>query len=189
MIRRAGAPIDPGVSQVTSSSTSIEVRGISMAFSTREGPVRTLSDVSLDVPAGQFVSIVGPSGCGKTTLLRIIAGLLPPSAGSVTVNGSPVRSPLRDVGMVFQNPVLMAWRSAINNILLQVEVRHLDKDAYRSRAMALIESVGLTGFENRYPHQLSGGMQQRVSLCRALIHDPSLLLMDEPRSEERRVGK
>ena len=129
---------------------------------------------------GEFVALVGPSGCGKSTLLKLVSGLIPPSGGVIRVNRQPVRGPTASIGIVFQNPLLMAWRSTLRNVLLQIEIRGLPVADYRATAQELIELVGLEGFEDAYPHQLSGGMQQRVGLCRALIHDPDLLLMDEP---------
>jgi len=136
--------------------------------------------VSFSVGNGEFVSIVGPSGCGKSTLVMLIAGLLPPSRGSIGIGGITVDRPQTNLGIVFQNPVLLAWRRALDNVLLQLEMRDEPIEPYRPRALALLASVGLEGFEQRYPHELSGGMRQRVSICRALIHDPPLLLMDEP---------
>jgi NitT/TauT family transport system ATP-binding protein len=132
------------------------------------------------VAAGEFVSIMGPSGCGKSTLLLIVAGLLPASAGEVRIGGRPVTRPQTEVGIVFQNPVLLDWRTVIRNVLLQVESRRLDVASYRPKAEALLRSVGLAGFEEKYPFELSGGMKQRTAICRALVHDPPLLLMDEP---------
>jgi NitT/TauT family transport system ATP-binding protein len=142
--------------------------------------VTALESVSFDIQAGNFVSIVGPSGCGKSTLLKIISGLLPASSGQVSVGGRPVERPLENVGMVFQAPVLLKWRSVMGNVLLPVEFAKLEVAAYLEKARALIKLVGLAGFEEMYPHELSGGMQQRASLCRALVTDPQLLLMDEP---------
>lgn len=142
--------------------------------------VVALQEVSFSVGEGEFVTVVGRSGCGKTTLLKLTAGLLRPSAGAVQVAGAPVRGPLTNVGIVFQAPVLLAWRRAIDNVLLQVEARKLSVENYRKRALELLDLTGLKGFEERYPSELSGGMQQRVSISRALIHDPPLLLMDEP---------
>jgi NitT/TauT family transport system ATP-binding protein len=142
--------------------------------------VEALVDVSLDVASGEFVTIVGPSGCGKTTLLRILAGLLRPTSGSVRLLGQPVSGPSRDVGVVFQDPVLLPWRTVLENVMLPVQVFGLDRLAYGRRALDLLGLVGLRGFEGKYPHELSGGMRQRVSLARALVHDPALLLMDEP---------
>jgi len=151
-----------------------------MRYRVPGGFVSALEGINLAAAAGEFVTLVGPSGCGKTTLLRIVAGLVPQTGGEVDVNGRPLRGPTRDIGIVFQVPALMAWRSVLDNILLQIEIRRLDVASYRGRALDLIKLVGLSGFEGRYPYQLSGGMQQRVAICRALIHDPSLLLMDEP---------
>jgi NitT/TauT family transport system ATP-binding protein len=139
-----------------------------------------LEDVTFDAGPREFVAIVGPSGCGKSTLLRVIAGLVPPTAGTVTVGGRPVRGPIRDAAMVFQSPVLLPWRRTLDNILFGVEMRGGTRDTWRDRAQALVALAGLDGFERRYPHELSGGMQQRVALCRALLLDPTLLLMDEP---------
>lgn len=160
--------------------TTILVENLSMVFNSNEGAVHALEKVDFGARQGEFFSIVGPSGCGKSTLLRIIAGLLVPTGGGIAVNGSVVVGPTPDVGIVFQNPVLMSWRTILGNVLLQAEVRRLNIKEYRQRAMDLLRMVGLAGFEDRYPYQLSGGMQQRASICRALIHDPSLLLMDEP---------
>jgi len=160
--------------------TTILVEHVSVVFDAGDGAVHALDDVHFDVKRGEFFSIVGPSGCGKTTLLRAIAGLLIPSRGQIRVNGSSVVGPTPNVGIVFQNPVLMAWRTVLDNVLLQAEVRRLNLREYKSRAGQLLKVVGLEGFEAKYPYQLSGGMQQRASICRALIHDPPLLLMDEP---------
>jgi len=146
----------------------------------RDGPVHSLRAVSVDVRAGEFLSIVGPSGCGKSTLLKIVAGLLPASGGDVLLQGSRIVGPPEGIGVVFQSPVLLAWRTVLDNIMLQCEIRGLPREPSRQRALELIQTVGLTGFERKYPWELSGGMQQRVAICRALLHDPSLLLMDEP---------
>jgi NitT/TauT family transport system ATP-binding protein len=154
----------------------VEVRGLRKDF----GANIALTDLSFRVRAHQFVSIVGPSGCGKSTALRIIAGLLRPTAGSVSVWGGLVRGPLADAGMVFQSPVLLPWRSVIDNVLFASEMRGLPAARYRARAQELVELAGLRRFEGHYPHELSGGMQQRVSICRALLLRPRLLLMDEP---------
>ena len=158
----------------------IAVEKVSRVFTSGARPVTALENVSFEIQAGDFVSIVGPSGCGKSTLLKIIAGLLPTSSGSTFVNGKRVDSPLENVGMGFQSPILLKWRSVIANVLLPVEFARLEAKSHRERARALIQLVGLEGFEDMLPHQLSGGMQQRVSLCRALVTDPQLLLMDEP---------
>lgn len=159
---------------------TILVEKLSMIFNARDGAVHALQEVHLEAKQGELFSIVGPSGCGKSTLLRVIAGLLAPTEGRIWVNGSEVAGPTPDVGIVFQNPVLMSWRTVLGNVLLQAEVRGLDLKKYRERALKLMAMAGLSGFEEKYPYQLSGGMQQRASICRALIHDPPLLLMDEP---------
>lgn len=161
-------------------SPLIAVSDVSRVFTSGGTTVTALDHVGFEVQAGNFVSIVGPSGCGKSTLLKIVSGLLAPSSGTVTVHGEPVRAPLENVGMVFQAPILLKWRSVIANILLPVEFARLDIPSHTERTRALIKLVGLEGFDEMYPHQLSGGMQQRVSLCRALVTDPQLLLMDEP---------
>jgi NitT/TauT family transport system ATP-binding protein len=158
----------------------IGIDGVSLVYRTKSTAVQALDRASLAASAGEFVALVGPSGCGKSTLVKLVSGLIPPSGGTIRVNGAPVRGPTPSIGIVFQSPVLMAWRTTLRNILLQIEIRGLDVTKYRATARELIDLVGLTGFEDAYPHQLSGGMQQRVGLCRALIHDPDLLLMDEP---------
>jgi NitT/TauT family transport system ATP-binding protein len=124
--------------------------------------------------------LLGPSGCGKSTLLKLVAGLMPQSGGTIRVKGKLISGPTPSIGIVFQSPLLMAWRTVLQNVLLQIEIRDLDVARYREAALDLIRLVGLDGFENALPHQLSGGMQQRVGLCRALIHDPDVLIMDEP---------
>jgi len=158
----------------------IAIKEVSRVFSGGARPVTALDKISFDIQPGNFVSIVGPSGCGKSTLLKIISGLLPVSSGAVSVAGKQVSGPLENVGMVFQAPVLLKWRSVLGNILLPVEFGKLDVMSHLDKARALIKLVGLEGFEEMYPHELSGGMQQRASLCRALVTDPQLLLMDEP---------
>jgi NitT/TauT family transport system ATP-binding protein len=142
--------------------------------------VHALDNVSLAAADREFVALLGPSGCGKSTLLKLIAGLIPASSGTIRVNGQPITGPTPSIGIVFQSPLLMAWRTVLQNVLLQIEIRDLRVADYRAAARDLIRLVGLDGFEDAHPHQLSGGMQQRVGLCRALIHDPDLLIMDEP---------
>ena len=149
--------------------------------------VRALEGVSLDIPRGATVAFVGPSGCGKSTLLKLIAGLLTTTNGRIVVDGHAVAGPLKNVGMAFQNPVLLPWRTVLDNLLLPLEIlrengdpRAPDRAAWRERALRLLQTVGLAGAEHRQPRELSGGMRQRVSLCRALIHEPALLLLDEP---------
>ena len=170
----------PAVRGMLSGEKFVEVSDVVRVFPTPEGSVRALDGVSFDVREGEFLSIVGPSGCGKTTLAMLIAGLMRPTSGVLAVAGRTVDRPQTSLGIVFQNPVLLAWRSALDNVLLQVEMRGQDPRRHRERALELLNSVGLEGFERRLPHELSGGMKQRVAICRALIHDPPLLLMDEP---------
>ncbi|CAN7340069.1 ABC transporter ATP-binding protein [Variovorax paradoxus] len=158
----------------------IEARGVSKTYQSKDGPVESLKPLDFAIREGEFVSVVGPSGCGKSTLLKMVAGLLPISGGELTLAGKPIKGPQKDVGIVFQSAVLLPWRSVEDNILLQAEMRHLPKAASQARARELMEMAGLKGFEGKYPWQLSGGMQQRASICRALLHDPSVLLMDEP---------
>ena len=173
-------PASPDVAPVQVPAPMIRFDGIAKTYETKEGAVRSLNPVSLDVAPGEFVSIVGPSGCGKSTLLKIAAGLLPATEGRLVVNGKAVDGPPDDIGMVFQSAVLLAWRDVLSNIMLQIEVRKLDRAKYLPRAKALIEMAGLTDFAHKLPWQLSGGMQQRAAICRALVHDPQILLMDEP---------
>ncbi|WDZ92936.1 ABC transporter ATP-binding protein [Nocardiopsis sp. HUAS JQ3] len=158
----------------------VDVHGVDVTFRTRARTVHALSGIDLTVERGEFLTIAGPSGCGKSTLLRVIAGLTATSAGAVTLRGTPVEGPRRDVGFVFQRAALLEWRNARDNILFQAEMRGLPRTWSRRRADELIEMTGLTGFEKAMPFELSGGMQQRVSLCRALLHEPDVLLMDEP---------
>ena len=153
---------------------------VGMTYEAASGPVEALRDISFAVERGELVALVGPSGCGKSTLLRIISGLRPATAGSVFVAGRTVTRPIAEVGMVFQAPVLLRWRSVLDNVLLPAELAGLDARQYRERAGQLLRLVGLAGFEDKLPRELSGGMQQRASLCRALLLDPPLLLMDEP---------
>lgn len=161
--------------------TAVEFVNLRMDYVDERGvPLCALKDINFSASEGEFISLVGTSGCGKTTLLKIAAGLLVPTDGEARIRDKPVRGPTQDVGFVFQSAVLLRWRTILQNILLQSEVRKLDKDEYTRRAHALLELVGLTGFEDKYPYQLSGGMQQRAAICRALLHDPPLLLMDEP---------
>ena len=153
---------------------------VGMTYRADSGPVEALRDISFRVERGELVALVGPSGCGKSTLLRIVAGLRPPSAGAVAVDGRPVRGPIAAVGMVFQAPVLLKWRTVRDNVLLPAELSGLDVARFRARAEALLALVGLAEFGAKLPRELSGGMQQRASICRALLLDPPLLLMDEP---------
>jgi NitT/TauT family transport system ATP-binding protein len=158
----------------------LEISELSKTYVTGDGPLLALERLSLGIREGEFVSIVGPSGCGKSTLMLIAAGLVQASSGSVRISGVPVSAPYADVGIVFQDATLYEWRRVLENVLLPIDIKRLDRARYRPRALELLERVGLKGFEQKYPYQLSGGMRQRVALCRALIHDPALLLMDEP---------
>ena len=158
----------------------IEIDGVTKVYQSADGPVESLKPLSFSIGNGEFLAIVGPSGCGKSTLLKMVAGLLPVTSGQIRVRGATVNGPPDDVGIVFQSPVLLAWRSVLENVMLQIDMRHLGRRAYLPKAAALLELVGLKGFEQRFPWELSGGMQQRASICRALVHDPAVLLMDEP---------
>ena len=158
----------------------ISLKNVSKIFKTKGGIVHALRDVNVEIEENEFVSIVGPSGCGKTTILKIIAGLVQPTTGEVYVRGDKVVNTIQNVGMVFQSPVLLRWRTVLRNVMLPIEIRKINTKTYLEKAKNLIELTGLKGFEDKYPHELSGGMRQRVSICRALITDPDILLMDEP---------
>ncbi len=159
----------------------IDIAHVDKTFITvRNERIHALSDINLKVADREFVTIVGPSGCGKSTLLKILAGLLDMTKGAVVLDGTPVKSPRRDIGIMFQSPVLLPWRTVMQNIMLPVEVQGMPKAKAQDRANALLHMVGLDGFDNKYPMELSGGMQQRAAICRALINDPRILLMDEP---------
>src|SRR5260221_14262224 len=161
---------------------AIDIRDLSLTFSTGDTPVHALADIDLAIKRGEFVSLIGPSGCGKTTLMRIIADLETPSGGSIAVNGvSPAAARLqRAYGYVFQAPALYSWRSVTRNIMLPLEIMGMRTAERKARAVKYLAMVGLAGFERKFPWQLSGGMQQRVSIARALSFEPELLLMDEP---------
>ncbi len=159
---------------------AVQLDDTAVRFRSRKRDVTALRDITLDVAVGEFIAIVGPSGCGKSTLLKLVAGLLQPSSGAVWLRGEHVGGPRHDIGYVFQRAALLEWRSARRNILLQAEMRHMDTARARRRTDELTEMTGLTGFADALPHELSGGMQQRVALCRALLHEPPVLLMDEP---------
>jgi len=165
----------------------VDLRAVSLTYRLGKETTHALADTTLSIEKGEFVAVVGPSGCGKSTIMKLVTGLLPPSGGEVRVSGARVERPIKGVGMAFQNPTLMPWRSTLANILLPMEVvephkrrfrRH--RAEYEARAMKLLQTVGLADFAQRYPWQLSGGMQQRSNLCRALIHEPELLMLDEP---------
>lgn len=159
----------------------VEIEHLNVTFASKRGhSVVAVGDASLTIGQGEFVSIAGPSGCGKSTLLKVVAGLTRATRGSVKLRGSEVTGPRQDIGYVFQRAALLEWRNVRANILLQAEMRGMDRNKANQRADELIAMTGLTGFEKSLPHELSGGMQQRVSLCRALLHEPDVLLMDEP---------
>jgi len=165
----------------TNSNPLIEIRDLSKIYRTRTGEeIQAIGNIACDVREGEFITIVGPSGCGKSTLLKIIAGLLPRTGGSIRIRGSEVRGPTRQIGMIFQNPVLLPWKTVFENVMLPIHVLHLSPEDYVDRARDLIRLVGLQGFENSYPFELSGGMAQRNAIVRALVHDPEILLADEP---------
>jgi NitT/TauT family transport system ATP-binding protein len=156
------------------------VEGLDKIYPSRGGAIVALKDVNLSVAAAKFVSLLGPSGCGKSSLLRCVAGLERPTAGTIVLRGKAVTAPPEDMGIVFQRDVLLDWLSVIRNILLPARIRRQPLDQWRPKAEHLLELIGLEGFANRFPWELSGGMRQRVAICRALLLDPALLLMDEP---------
>lgn len=164
----------------TITGLAVDIRDLAVRFTSKRAQTTALIDITMTVEPGEFVTIVGPSGCGKSTLLKIVAGLVRPTSGTVELMGQRVTQPQKEIGFVFQKAALLEWRGARKNILLQAEMRHLDANAAGRKADQLMELTGLTGFEHALPHELSGGMQQRVALCRALLHEPRVLLMDEP---------
>jgi NitT/TauT family transport system ATP-binding protein len=164
----------------TNGAIKLEAHNVWKVFTRRGQPVEALHDVSVQVGAGEFVSIVGASGCGKTTLLRIVDGLVAPTRGSIRVNGEPVSGPGPDRGFVFQQDALFPWRTILDNVVFGLEVQGKARKVSQERASGLLQLVGLTGFEHLFPHELSGGMRQRANLARALTIDPDVLLMDEP---------
>jgi NitT/TauT family transport system ATP-binding protein len=166
--------------QAAAQSLAVRCRGVFLTYGGRSGQVQALDNISIDIPAGQFLCIVGPSGCGKSSLLGLIAGLRECSAGQVETLGVTVREPVTDLGMVFQKDLLLPWRTSLQNVMLQGEMRDLPAAATEANARHLLALVGLEGFEDKLPHELSGGMRQRCAVVRALVHNPPLLLMDEP---------
>src|SRR6202165_1240448 len=175
--RPPSAVADPGVN----GKCLVRIAGLEKIYRTKDGnDIHALQDINLEIRTAEFISIVGPSGCGKTTLLKILAGILTRSAGEVVMQGRSLSGPSRELGVVFQAPVLLPWRTVLQNVMVPVEIQKRDRAEFEVRARQLIAMVGLSGFESKYPSELSGGMQQRVGICRALVHDPSFLLMDEP---------
>ncbi|NPC58554.1 ABC transporter ATP-binding protein [Caenimonas soli] len=171
----------PTLARVEVAPPVISVGGLNKTYATQGGaPIHALKDIRFDIRQGEFVTVVGPSGCGKSTLLKILAGILRRSSGEVIIGGKPVDGPSRDIGVVFQAPVLLPWRNVLENVLLPADIQRLSRLGAEERARRYIDLAGLAGFEGKYPGELSGGMQQRVGICRALVHEPALLLMDEP---------
>jgi NitT/TauT family transport system ATP-binding protein len=158
----------------------IRFENVSKIYYTKSGAVQACMDVNLDIKQSEFVAVVGPSGCGKTTLLKMVAGLMPHSSGTITIGGKRVTGPQTDVGIVFQDAIMLDWRDVLSNVMLQIDIRNMNHATYQPVAMELLKKTGLAGFEKKKPYELSGGMRQRVSICRALVHDPPLLLLDEP---------
>jgi len=165
----------------------VELKNVSLAYGRGTAAVTAIEDVSLGITKGEFIAVVGPSGCGKSSLMKLISGLHPPASGTLTVEGKAVAGPLKSVGMAFQNSNLLPWRTALENVLLPLEIVEpyrsrfsSEKNSYREKAKDLLGSVGLAGFTDKHPWELSGGMQQRTSICRALIHEPEILMLDEP---------
>lgn len=160
----------------------VEIRGVTHAYRTPQGPLPVLDDLSLAIPEGEFAAVVGPSGCGKSTLTRLIAGLMMPDRGEVWLHGERVKGPRKTVGMAFQNPVMLEWRTILQNVILPLEIvaPTMPRRQKEARARELLALVGLQGFEDKRPSELSGGMRQRASLCRAIVHKPDILIMDEP---------
>ena len=164
----------------TATAAGIVLERVRKVFGEGEEAVIAVDGIDLAVEAGEFVSIVGPSGCGKSTLLRMIVGLTPTTAGSISVFGRPVSGPFTDCGIVFQQPILLDWRNVVDNVLFNIDMRGLDPAAHRARALELLSAVGLADFATKRPYELSGGMKQRAAIARALVHEPPLLMMDEP---------
>jgi NitT/TauT family transport system ATP-binding protein len=161
-------------------SPHIRLQNVGKAYQTKSGVVEACTDVNLDIKQSEFVAIVGPSGCGKTTILKMVAGLIPYTSGIITIGNQRVDRPQTDVGIVFQDAIMLDWRNVLSNVMLQIDIRHMDRAKYEIIARDLLKATGLGDFEKKRPYELSGGMRQRVSICRALVHNPSLLLMDEP---------
>jgi NitT/TauT family transport system ATP-binding protein len=173
-------PLRAHEEQVQARSVAVRVTDVDKTYRTKRGEVTALAGLSMEVRDQEFVTVVGPSGCGKSTILKIISGLLPPTTGRVEVFGRPITSPTSDAGMVFQSPRLLKWRTVLDNVLLPIEILGLRRAEYVPKAMDLLQLAGVQEFAHMRPAELSGGMQQRVAICRALVYDPRLLLMDEP---------
>ncbi|MBI3977378.1 MAG: ABC transporter ATP-binding protein [Chloroflexi bacterium] len=161
-------------------SVHVRVEGVRHTYGRGRGAIEAIRAASFAARYGEFISLLGPSGCGKSSLLLMVGGLIQPTGGRVSVDGTVVAGPRRGTGMVFQSPLLLPWRSVLDNVLLPIELLKLDRRTFQDRARQLLEMTGLREFERRLPHELSGGMQQRVAICRGLVQEPNLLLMDEP---------
>jgi NitT/TauT family transport system ATP-binding protein len=170
----------PAVASHSAQDAHLRVVDVDLVYETSRGPLRALEHLSFAIRPGEFVCVVGPSGCGKSTLLKLVSGLLPPSGGEVLLGGQPVRKPRPDVGIVFQQATLLPWKTVYENVMVPVRALGRRPEDYRDKAEELLRLVGLQDFRNHYPRELSGGMQQRVAVARGLVHDPALLLMDEP---------
>jgi NitT/TauT family transport system ATP-binding protein len=167
--------------------TLVRLENVTMHYGRGRGAIQAIDDITLDIKKGEFIAVVGPSGCGKSSLMKLISGLHFASKGRVEVDGKPVKGPLPSVGMAFQASNLLPWRTVVDNVMLPLEIVRPHRSRirshraeYKQRAQALLEQVGLTGFTEKFPWQLSGGMQQRTSICRALVHEPEILMLDEP---------
>ena len=171
----------PQTLQAAAAAPLLRMAGLRLHYPVRQGPaIQALDGIDLDIAPGEFIALLGPSGCGKTTLLKILAGLMGGFEGQVQLDGQPIVKPSLAVGVVFQEPTLLPWRTVLQNVLLPAELLGLDRQRYTDRAHELMRTVGLGGFEHKYPKELSGGMRQRAGICRALLRDPQVLLMDEP---------
>jgi NitT/TauT family transport system ATP-binding protein len=179
-INQSGAHLRLVADRAAAGTPGIQLSGVSKTYRSRDGDVPSLRPLDFHINAGEFFAVVGPSGCGKSTLLKMISGLLPPSTGEIFVEGEPVTEPHGNVGIVFQNALLLPWRNILANVMLPIDMKRLPRRKFLQRAIELLKLVGLEGFEKKLPWQLSGGMQQRASICRALVHDPKIMLMDEP---------
>jgi NitT/TauT family transport system ATP-binding protein len=158
----------------------IRLQNVAKTYQTKVGTIAACIDINLDIKESEFVAIVGPSGCGKTTIMKMVAGLVPYTSGTITVGNKRVAAPQTDVGIVFQEAIMLDWRDVLDNVMLQIDIRKMDRAKYEPIARDLLKATGLSGFEKQKPYELSGGMRQRVSICRALVHGPKMLLMDEP---------
>jgi NitT/TauT family transport system ATP-binding protein len=161
--------------------TLLRISNLQKHYRSRDNQdIQALKNINLDINEGEMITVVGPSGCGKTTLLRILSGVLDSSAGEVLIGGKSLNGPSPQLGVVFQAPILLPWRTVLQNVMVPIEIQNRPRKTFEARARGLLAMVGLSGFEDKYPNELSGGMQQRVGICRALVHDPPFLLMDEP---------